>query len=184
MPRSKIRWQIFALAILSSVVVVGLLAVAVRTSYQRQRASAELRYVSTDEVRDGGLMKFTSTFWISNRSEAKILVALKRIETKANGMWTTYSNAASTLKILQPREAIQIKIDTPVVNSPWRVRLDALGEMKGLARFWTLAKLYWGDLRNRLEMGKSARPLPPLGGAIYGSTNGSTTELISNDITD
>ena len=167
------------LALVLLVIVGGLLAIAISISYQQQRASAELRYVSTDQT-IGGTLKFVSTFWISNRSDAKMHIALRQIETKTPQGWTTYTNTTSTLKMLPPGEAAQIKIDAPASNGAWRVRLVALREMKGLARYWSFAKLYWGDLRNRVEMGKAARPLPPLGGAIYGSP----TELVSSDITD
>ena len=180
MPQRRLHLPKLALALVLLVVIVGgLLAIAISISCQQQRASAELRYVSTDQT-IGGTLKFVSTFWISNRSDAKILIALRQIETRTPQGWTIYTNTTSTLKMLLPGEAGQIKIDAPAFNGAWRVRLAALSEMKGLARYWTLAKLYWGDLRNRLEMGKAARPLPPLGGAIYGST----TELISADITD
>ena len=156
------------------VVVGGLFLVAASISYERQQPSVDLRYVGTAEVNDGGYLRFAGTFWISNRSEVKIMVLLKQIETKKPEGWTLYTNAFRTLHILRPHEAAQVKIDAPTVNGTWRIRLDTLGEMTGLARYWSLAKIYWGYFQGR----RAGRP------AFRGPIYDRPTEIVSSHITD
>ena|SRR5688572_28340988 len=156
------------------VIVGGLFLVAASISYDRQQPSADLRYVGTAEVNDGGYLRFAGTFWISNRSEVRIMVVLKQIETKKTEGWTIYTNTLRTLHILRPREAAQVRIDAPAVNGAWRIRLDTLGEMTGLARYWSLAKIYWGYSQGR----RAGRP------AFRGTIYDRPTEIVSSDITD
>jgi len=131
------------------VIIGGLFLAAASISYRRLQPAADLTYVNTAEVNDGGYLRFAGTFWISNRSEVKIIVLLKQIEIKKTEGWTTYTNTFRTLHTLRPGEAAQVKIDAPAVNGAWRIRVDALGEMTGLARYWSLAKTYWRHAQGR-----------------------------------
>ncbi len=153
----------------------GLFLIVASISYERQKPSTDLKYIGTAEVNDGGSLKFVGTFWISNRSEVRIMVVLKQIETKKPEGWTIYTNTLRTLHTLLPREAGHVKIDAPTVNGPWRVRLDALSEMTGLARYWSRAKVYWGYYS---QGRRAARP--PLKGTIYDRP----TEVVSSEIRD
>ena len=175
MPSGQRRSLNVWLSILLLVVIVGgLFLMAASISYQGQQPSADLRYVGTGEVNDGGYLRFAGTFWITNRSDVKIMVVLKQIETKKPEGWIIYTNTLRTLHILPPREAVQVKIDAPAVNGAWRVRLDALGEMMGLARYWSLAKMYLSSSQGR----RAVRP------AFRGTIYDRPTEIVSSDITD
>ena len=174
MPRRSRYLPKLALALALLIVVAGLFLVAASISYRRQQPSADLRYAGTGEVNDGGHLKFAGTFWISNRSQVRIMVVLKQIETKKTEGWTVYTNTARTLHTLRPREVTQVRIDAPAVNGAWRVRLESLGEMTGLARYWSLTKMYWAYSQGR----RAVRPA--FGSTIYDRP----TEIVSSDITD
>jgi hypothetical protein len=175
MPSRKRRsLNVLLWLLLLAVIVGGLFLVAASISYQGQQPSADLRYVGTAEVNDGGHLKFAGTFWISNRSEVRIMVVLKQIETRKPEGWTIYTNTLRTLHTLLPREAAQIKIDAPAVNGAWRIRLDTLGEMTGLARYWSFAKMSWAHSQGR----RAVRP------AFRGTIYDRPTEIVSSDITD
>jgi hypothetical protein len=170
----------FATALLLGTLLVALLAFWTGVSYHRQKPIAELRYLGSGQVNVDGHIYFGSTFWVSNCSDNSIMITLRAIETRTSQGWSVCSNAIRMLRMLPPHQAGHFSIDPPPTGGAWRLRVDACSQMKGLARYRSFGKLYWGDLRYRLRFGRAARPWPPFGGPIYDRT----AELVSHDITE